>query len=121
MAKKKLTKVYIPRTSAKYGYEDEGLSSAFGKPISFKYSEAFLKQAYSDNIEFVEKKKQKRSGRLTKKDIDMIKDYRLGDMGYIDSFEQFLDDEGLEIRDWNYFTKSEKVRTVKALKKSLRE
>ena len=61
MSKKKEHKKYdpwggfTPKQSYRFGHEDEGISSVLEKPISFRYSDKFLKQWYTGGLDNEEK------------------------------------------------------------------
>ncbi len=48
ISKNQWKKGYIPKTSCKHGYEDEGISSVLNKSVHFKYSNRFLKWWYTE-------------------------------------------------------------------------
>ena len=48
---KHLYQLRAPKRSARFGYDDEGISSVLGKPLDFKYSKRFLELWYTLDAE----------------------------------------------------------------------
>lgn len=53
-------RIYFPKHSNPRGYTDEGISDNLNKPMSFRYSDLFLRRWYNDKAsKFISKRRKK--------------------------------------------------------------